>query len=223
MRFFILLCYLIVHIVGLNAQDHKYTQYHFTGATEKLLEYEAILGSPYYYEEFNDGDVFFLENDTSVKYRLNYNAYTDAVEFLKDKKAFTVINPYEIKKIFLNNDTIVYINYYNQGSISKGFFIEIIDSQISLYKRETVIYAPAKGTSFQISKNNSGKFVRLKTKYYISILGCPAFLVQNKKNIVSKFSNNPVVIDYLKKGKINVHSENDLKKFAEYINHYRTR
>ena len=222
MRFCIFLYYLIVHIAGLNAQDHIYTQYH-SRVTEKVLRYETVLGSPYSYEEFNDGDVYFIENETPVKYKLNYNAYIDAVEFLKENKVHTVTNPYEIKKIYINNDVIVYANYYNKGSISKGYFIELIDSQISLYKRETVIYLPAKESSFQISKNNSGEFVRLKTKYYISILGCPAFLVKNKKNIISEFSNNLVVIDYLKKEGIDVHSEDDLKKFAEYINHYRTR
>ena len=165
--------------------------------------------------------MYFIDSDTTVKYQLNYNAYTEAIEFLKNDTIYTVTNPYEIKKINLNDDLIVFANYSNEGSISKGFFFEIIDSYISLYKRETVIYVPTNGTNYQ--NNISGEFKKLKPQYYISILGCPAFQVKNKKNIISEFSNNPVVIDYLEKERINVNSEGDLIKFAEYINHYRTK
>lgn len=192
--------------------------YYLKKYEKKELSINDISGSPYRYEKFSTGEVYFLLKDKPVNSKLNYNAYTDEIEFIINENTYTVSNCQDIHKVLLNNEVLLFHDFKDNNSIKKGFLIEIINNQISLYKRESIKYSPPKETHDTYKKNKPAEFKKSKSKYYISILDKPAFLVKNKKNLIQEFVSNSELKNYIKKEKINLNSEKDLIKLIYFLN-----
>ena len=98
------------------------------GTTKEIISYKEMKGSPYRYKDFKTGKVYLLSNTEAIDYTINYNAYKDQLEFIENNTTIAVDNPNEIKRLVIDNETIIYTNYYNYDDLKEGYFIEIIDN-----------------------------------------------------------------------------------------------
>lgn len=221
MKNFFPLLIVIISIQNLLAQSstiHSHNK--LNGSTKEVLTYKSYEGSPFIYDQFMYSKVYLKSEDKAIDYLLNYNAYKEQIEYKVDDKIYCVTNPEQIKKIEVNSETIVYKKYYNYDQLKEGYFIEIIDDFISLYKKEIVSALPSKKVTRAYSTEVNKIFIREKPIYYISIYGDPLLLIKNKKMLLEVLFNNQDLKNFLKNEKIKLHLEEDLKKLVTFLNNY---
>jgi hypothetical protein len=194
--------------------------YLFKDSTIKVLTYNDISGSPYKFEEFKKGKIYFTSNNIPVDYELNYNAFKDELEYIEKKETKKVTNLHQIQKIEINNEVLKYTHYYEKDFIKEGFFIEIVDDYVSLYKKETTSFIPAGKTINIFKPDNKAKFIEKRPCYYISIYGNPLIQIRTKKKILRLFFNHSDLKKYLKDENIKLFCEDDLKKLIVFMNQY---
>lgn len=216
MKFYIFLILFFTGILFSQAQTKFKNR--LTGIIDKEMTYDNLQGSPYKYKEFIKGDVYLSLNDKSIEYILNYNAYKNKLEFIEDNIKYTVTNPNKIIKVEINKDVLVYAKYKNYDQSEEGFFFEIIDDYISLYRREIISYVQTQKFENVYGGSDKDKFANKTTLYYLSIYGDPLILIKNKKTLSKLFFDHPTVKSYLKEEKIKLNSEDDLKKFVVFMN-----
>jgi len=200
--------------------DNNHNTYKLKGSTQKVLTYNEIVGSPFRYTQFMESKVFFRLQDLPMKYKINYNAYNDELEYIEDGITYTICNPNEIHKVEVNNEVIIYTKYYNYDVQKEGYFIEIIDDYISLYKKELILNVLIKNSAYGNNQDKKAKFIKEKPRYYISIYGGPLTLIKTKKKLTQLFFNHPDVKKYIKEENIKMHSEDDLKKLVIFLNKF---
>jgi len=190
------------------------------GTTEEIYSYKEMNGSPFRYKEFVNGKINLKTNNSPIDYLVNYNAHKDHFEFIENNTTYAIANPNKLKNILVEGETFVYTEYYNYEDLKKGYFIELIDDYISLYKRELISITSQKNVAYKSTPYVSGNFIRLKPKYYISIYGEPLMLIKSKKKLLNLFFNHPEINKYIKKEKIKLHEEEDLKKLVTFLNEF---
>ncbi len=221
MKIIFSLLIVIISVQNLLAQSSTvHSLNKLNGSTKEVLTYKSYKGSPFIYDQFMYSKVYLKSEDKAIDYLLNYNAYKEQIEYKIDGKIYCVTNPKQIKKIEVNSETIVYKKYYNYDQLKEGYFIEIIDDFISLYKKETVSALPLKKVARVSSTEVNKIFIREKPIYYISIYGDPLLLIKNKKMLLEVLFNNQDVKNFLKNEKIKLHLEEDLKKLVTFLNNY---
>ena len=147
MKFYIVLWFFIFTILTTSAQTNS-TDFttSLAGSADKTINYEDVLGSPYKYEEFSNAMVFLVLNEKPIEYKLNYNLYKENLEYIENDVRYTVMNPDAIVKVNINDEVLVYTHYKNYDQSKQGYFVELIDDYISLYKREFVSYLHSQKT-----------------------------------------------------------------------------
>lgn len=174
--------------------------------------------NPYIFDNFVDSDVFFKDINNPLKYKLNYNAFDDQLEYLINDEKFIVTNPDNILKVKINGRILVYKNYYNFDETKNGYFFEIIDDYISLYKKEIIISTLKEKTIYKDDEVKNAGLIKTKPQYYISIYGESLRLIKNKKKLLLAFYNHPAIEEFIKKEKIKLHKEDDLIELVTFIN-----
>ncbi len=221
MKYIFSLIIVIISIQNLLSQSstvHSIDK--LNGSLKVLSTNKGYKGSPFIYDQFMNSKVYLKSEDKAIDYLLNYNAYEEQIEYKVDGKTFYVTNPKQIKKIEVNNETIVYKKFYNYDQLKEGYFIELIDDFISLYKKETISAMPLKKVTRVNSPENNKIFIREKPIYYISIYGDPLLLIKNKKMLLEVLFNNQDLKNFLKDEKVKLHLEDDLKKLVTFLNNY---
>jgi len=186
----------------------------------KEIKDNEILGSPYLYEKFVDGKVYFKERDKQLNSILNYNAFSDEIDFRIDEKIYSFKNPEDVLKIVTDEGVLVFNTYVNNNSVKKGFLIELVDNKISLYKKEKIVYVHPKEARNAYEKDKPGRYNRIKPQFYISVNDNTAFVVKNKKSLLKEFRKRLEISDFLKKEKVNLKSEEDIIRLVKYINQF---
>jgi hypothetical protein len=200
--------------------DYSKSMYYMSEFEIKEPLPNNIIGSPYRYNEFSLTEVFFTGNDSSLFFNMNYNAYTDAIEFKQDKRTYQVSNPQKIKKIIFQNEVLVYRTLKEKNYSSNGFVIELVGHQIGLYKQENIKLIPAKTAINTYDSSEPAKYAPVKPKFYYSIDGNTAILIRNKKQLIGEFRQKVDLKNYFTTEKINLSSEQDLIKLFNYLNEF---
>ena len=192
----------------------------FEGTIKEVIIYDEVEGTPFRYDDYKKGEVYLKSNNDSIIYEINYNAFEDRMEYMENKITYTVTNPNQINTIIINNDVFVYKDFHNYNLIDQGYFLEIINDYISLYKRVLKEKSTSTNVAYTRTHNVEGIFYNLTPLYYISIYGDPLVLIKSKRKLKNLFFNNPAVVTFLKEENINLHSEEDLIKLVTFLNNY---
>ena len=218
--YFFLVFYFLVNTIIAQLPNNKNIKLELEGTTEEIFSYKQMNGSPYRYKEFEDGKVYLKSNTEAIAYKINYNAYKDHFEYIEGNVTYAVANPKKINNIVIDGETFIYTKYYNYDNLKEGYFIEIEDDYISLYKRELISMISPKNIDYSSTPYINGDFVRLKPMYYISIYGDPLILLKSKSKLLELFFNHPDLKQFIKKEKIKLHDEDDLKKLITFLNNF---
>ncbi|HAF29553.1 MAG TPA: hypothetical protein DCG75_10940 [Bacteroidales bacterium] len=211
----------MLNIVFSNAQNNSYdSKTSLIGSTVQSETFKELSGSQYKYKNFCKADVYIILNDGSIEYELNYNAFKDELEFIENEIIYTVTNPDKIIKVEINEDVLVHAKYNNYDQEEEGYFFELIDDYISLYRREIISHIASQKTFDNYGISNNDKYLNKTNLYYLSIYGSPLILINNKKALNKLFFNHPVLKSFLKEEKIKLNSEDDLKKLVTFLNDY---
>lgn len=165
-------------------------------------------GSPYFTKDFVASKISEYPDQVMTR----YDIFNDNIEFLKNGKPFILPKTENYKSIYL---------------IAQGKKIELINGTyyISIYEGFYKIYKKIK-TKFQAferakngyTEDKEAKFYNLPDSYFILINNNLVSIPKNKNNFANLFPNKEKeIIQEIKKNKINLDNEKDLKTLMQII------
>jgi uncharacterized protein with FMN-binding domain len=176
-------------------------------------------GSPYI------EDVFLslkIDTYTDMIYTGRYNAYNDEMEVkIENGKIVALDNKNEYTVTFTNKNKIYKTYNYTtkKGVAKRGFLVVVKETEkYSLLKREHIKYQEGKQATSSYQKDKPASFKRESDTYFLKLGNKIMFLPQKKKSFLKAFPKKSSDLkSYIKKNKINLKKEEDLKKIVKYL------
>lgn len=211
-------------IQGLTAQEYSDIQIGRRYQGEfvefpRVLNYSDIDGSPYAIKDLIQGFVFFHGGDSAVNY-LRYNIYEDEMEYLEGNKIKVVMNPYIVKKIYLNDKEYLYKDFLVGLRREQGYMITEVTGSCSVYRRMNVEFEDAKPPASSYDKSTPPTFKRLDDSWLISMGdNPPREFGLSKKVLLEVFGNESEELEsYAKKNNLKVRKPEDFLEIVRYYN-----
>ncbi|MDA3779092.1 MAG: hypothetical protein PF487_02485, partial [Bacteroidales bacterium] len=146
-----------------------------------MYDKNKIKGSPYIFENWQAGTVFFKKNELSSDYKFNYNSYLDQVEFVKDGKHLMITNKKDVNHIQFKDKDFYYVLFLkNDNEIISGYLDKLVDGKIVLYKRYKC-YLLKNSNNYTITSGDVVDKFDQDIEYYISKDDKAAFKIKNKR------------------------------------------
>lgn len=180
----------------------------------RSLKYDEIIGSPYLDKNFRDASVAKDYEKTSIR----YNSYLDEIEFQKDLKPLVLPKEEQFSRIELTSpkETIVLLKTDDN---SKGYFFEIVNDKISLYKKIKTKFVDAIPAANSYATDKAASFKLLDPIYYIKTENGFIKNPKNKKEIIEQLPEKKEVLNtFFSHNKIKFDKEEDLKKLVIFLN-----
>jgi len=138
---FILIALIAATIIKVDAQ---YVQDRVTGERLSVKRFDGIRGTPYFEEDFAEGDIFLTDGTVFEDAMLRYNAYEDEIEYSHDGRLYALKNEL-VSEFHLRynrgggvTDTIIFRKGYKGESLdSQTFYIVHYEGDITLLERFT--------------------------------------------------------------------------------------
>ena len=196
---------------------------------------------PYLYDEFQDGTVFFADNQKVQQAKLNVHLQNCTLHYLDEDKVLQS-DPRNIERVLIGNDTFIYMNGELVRLIKaedKILLVKLVKADLAaLSKGETGAYGMSSNASAvqQLSsiqmggisnlshsqmklERNEGKDLPLIESYY--------FIINNKiieaiKKDVEKSltdASRDKLKAFIKQNKIKWKDENSLVKLLDFLNY----
>ena len=192
------------------------------GRTPKILEkqvYKDIKGSPYQQNDFTDGNVVQNNGITYKKVPLRYNGYDDQIEF-KDKKGAVMYigNPESYKEFKIGSQIYIFRKNLKSKPKVEGYFELLEDGKLQLLKRFEVSLKKAEPAQ-AYSDPKPAEFIKKQPTYFIISNGNQIAEVRNEKDILELLPDQKETVSkYIKKNKLKVKREEDLRQVIVYYN-----
>ncbi|MCB0398877.1 MAG: hypothetical protein KDD26_04495 [Winogradskyella sp.] len=176
-------------------------------------------GSPYIDEEFK---IIKIEQYQGQTFIGRYNAYNDEMEVkLDDEKIVALDNSSNYKVTFTNSSkTYKTFSYTTEnGDLKQGFLVLIEENDnFSLLKREQIKFYDKEKAASTYQKDKPATFRRENDSYYLKLGDKITLLPQKKSSLLKEFpENSDALKTFIKKNKINLKKEEDLKKLSKYL------
>ena len=153
-----------------------------------------IKGSPYYEDDFVQGEIFYNNEETPRKYYLRYNAFKDLIEVKGDEQSeeepSALLKSVSISCI-MGGKKYQYVGFKDpKGMERMGYIIEEHrGAELSLFSRKTKIYVKGKTPANSLAQKIPPKFVD-KIEY---LVGSPdlsnlQYVPERKRKLVNFFS-----------------------------------
>ena len=218
---------LVLTSLNINAQNFNigdltdfYTEIGRSNSSKHRQQtYEDIAGSPYLEDDFIEGTIIRNDGTTYEKIPLRYNGYDDHIEF-RDKNGLTLFldNPEEFKEIKIEGKKFIYYNLVNSKQKVQGYFELLEGSKTQLLKKYSIkIKDPEPAKAYRAPTPAS--FVSKPICYFILQNENQLFEIRNDKNIIELLNDkNNEMQRFIKKNKLKVKKEEDLKQIVAYYN-----
>jgi len=177
----------------------------------------TVSGTMYYDESFGQARI---DEDAEVIF-LRYNAFKDEMEFKQGADTYYLIKDDNTRVDFFNNKKLYqYLKYVDVDKTEKrGFLLEIVGGEKSLYKSEKIILIPERPTTTGYEISKPAEYKKIKENYYIKIREITTPFPKNKKELLKMFPNkNTEISDFLKKNKPSFSKETDLIELTKFLN-----
>lgn len=194
-----------------------------------LIKTVFPLSERYRYPEFTEG-LAVMKNGSVTKDRFNYNLLLGNMEFIRARDTLAIANKKDLKLITLGLDTFYYYNGYLE-LIRSGTPRVYLKQMIALKEvRKTGAFGTT-ARSVAVDSHTylatAGNITELRPEedwvfqktyeYYISS-GDKPFVLFNRKNAISAVpGSKQAIAEFIKSGKINFGSRDDLLKLAGYL------
>lgn len=226
--------FLIIFLLFTFVTSHAQVEYQLNDAVEfyrqqkiasgelrNVLTEKDIDGSPYMNDEFIKGAIYTTSKTKYSDIPLRYNIYNDEIEFqTPDNSVAALGSPEIVEKVTFGDYTMEYIPFDLARKVKRGFFKVVLKGNASLYARPEIQFVQAKEPA-PYQDAVPAKFLQKGDRYYIRIGLEAAAVTGNKKDVLALFPNHSDQLEaFIKKDKINVKKEDDLKKLVEYYNSF---
>jgi len=176
-----------------------------------------VSGTMYYDESFGQARI---DDGVEVIF-LRYNAFKDEMEFKQGTETYYLIKDDNTRVDFFNNKKLYqYLKYVDVDKTEKrGFLLEIVGGEKSLYKSEKIVLIPERPTTTGYEVAKPAEYKKVKENYYIKIGEITSLFPKNKKELLKMFPNkNTEISDFLKKNKPSFSKETDLIELTKFLN-----
>jgi len=182
------------------------------------IGYEQIKGSPYYTSEFHKSDIHFSNGKVYKNIHVRFNLYEKVLEFKRGDQWYKLTNAVQIDKIILEGEEFKLIE--NSAKLYDNGFYEVeLNGEYKVLRQMSVSFREAKVASSRYVETVEAEFVREKDKYYLSLKGGDIVSFKNRKSFEKIFDEeNPELINFVKRNKLNPSKVDDLKKIASFLN-----
>jgi len=204
--------------------DAMYQEYLYAKRRD-VSYFNRIEGTPYSHPDFSDAAVFFRENPSPVKAKLRYNELFDEMEMVKDESdEFLIVeNKHIIDSIYLseNNEMYKFLIYKDQDEISKGYLLQMVDGNCTLFLKRSRIYQPEKKAA-AYQDYVPASIIKKPDLFYISFVNnTPELVPQSSKKIIEFFLQNGYDLRRFSKKQIKYNSVS-LVEIVKFCNDQRT-
>lgn len=218
--------FLIALTYSLNAQtllNGLVRDFEFKKITEGTysrnnLKISDIQGSPYLDEDFSPGKITTNDGTIYTEIPLRYNAYSDDMEFQKDKDSYNIDPKTIVKRAEFGGLIFSYLRYDENAKSKSSFFEILIEGKATLLVRYTVKFLEKEAVKAFVDPKPA-RFEEAQKEYYISFDGAPAKLITNKKNLLELFGTQKTEMEsYISKNKLSVKGDDALTKIVVHYN-----
>lgn len=224
-------------ITGLNAnmsaqvQDQRITEHDlqsFSSGQPTLLTnmdalYEGVKGTPYFIEDFETGDIYFLDGTEIAQINIRYNIYKDELEFRNSTSGMIfVIDRKRIKAFVLNESgDSAYFEYFNLKPDKPGekSLVQVLnkgETRLLLKHKKQFIQADYKGAYSSGEKYD--EFQDDKDYYLVKDDNETVQRIRlNKKSVLKALGDNQSVLkEFSLMKKIDFSNPGDIVKLLEF-------
>jgi hypothetical protein len=178
---------------------------------------ESIKGTPYLNESYEEGVIFYANNNVKVPVR--YNVFKDLIEYQQNGRALVLDPSATIKKVHLPNTTFVVEKYMLNDKPKLGYFALLDSGKVSLYSKKTIDYLPPKKGGALDGSDQPGEFKKVRDVFYYKIGNNGLEEVKNIKSMIAGFPDKQEELTrYAKKEKISTRKEEEMVQFVKYYN-----
>lgn len=185
-----------------------------SSTTGKSLTYEDVVGTPYANANFSLAKI--AENYEKMPVR--YNSYADQIEFKKDDKVMVLPKDSKFERIEIAAPKQVLVNVNTNDELS-GYFYELVNGRISLYKKVKTKFIDAVPASNTYSSDKPAMFRMMDPVYYIKTDNGFIKKPKSQKDIIASFPEKKDALSgFFKENKTKFDKEEDLKKLVSFLN-----
>jgi hypothetical protein len=177
----------------------------------------TIKGTPYLIETYEEGQIFYANNNVRVPAR--YNVFKDLIEYQQNGRTLELDPTVTIKKVRLHNATFVVEKYLLNDKPKFGYFAVLDSGKVMLYSKKAISYvAPKKGGALDGS-DQPGQFKKAPDTFYYKIGNSTLQEVKNIKSMIASFPDKQEELTlFAKKEKISPRKEEELVQLVRYYN-----
>jgi hypothetical protein len=146
----------------------------------KLSQIDVVRGSPYLYDEFIVGTVYYNGFTEVSHLALRFNILTNEFEALKDSLIYTFAEPELIDRILLEGDIFTYIAESEDHELTG--FVKMWDFQLPTVVSKMRVSNMAKLTDrYLFNKSNPVRFHRMRDEHYLMQSETEVYQLQGMK------------------------------------------
>ena len=178
---------------------------------EKKLNYSDIKGSPFTDKNFQKAKT---EDGNIIPVR--YNSFTDQMEYFTGIDIYILPVTTPFKKFVFEGGKKEVIVYTTSGEI--GYYFELVSGKNRLLKKVRSNFKNEIPSNNTYVSSTPARFEMMKPRYFILNDNQIIEIPKNIKDLLSSYSNNQDLENFIKKNKIKSNQEEDLIKLVLFLN-----
>ncbi|NLP58775.1 hypothetical protein [Lutibacter sp. B1] len=220
-------------LIIFSQQEKTYNAYRTQNAYNKLIYKitksgtaleEPVEGSPYYFDNFQEGKILIKNIPEDKIYSLRYNAFTDEVE-VQNNNGFDFLIKNTNVSLTIGTDKYIYFPFQSKEknkNIKLGFFKCVFNGKkIMLLESKRKKIKEGKKAQTSLTNSFPSKYVDHITYYLVKNSENIAKPIKlRKKEIISTIDSKhqKEMASFIKENQLNLKSINDLITFFKHYN-----
>ncbi len=207
-------------LFGFSLFSQKFTLFHNAQKWDEN-RYSEIKGSPYFFKDFVEGDIYDIDGKVSKNILLNLNGYTQNIELRKGSGFIELEEPSYSK--------VEAVTANKKGDMTKTVFVTTDIAQFGgrfvqlVYDgKKRKVYNDFLATISEHKTETPGKTLTIKrfapkNRYFMLENAKLVIFKLKKKNVIQQLGHKKEIETFLKKNKIKVESLEGIVKLLEYV------
>ena len=178
-------------------------------------ELSNIYGSPYLYEDFKDGNVYYDGKYKVEQIPLRLNLYNDEFEYREKNTIMSFANPARIDKIVIGSEVFIYLEKSKTHHLSG--FVKMMNAEVPAVVTKMKTEFLEKDDPKPYVKPKPDRFERIHDKHYIMKSETEIEKITSVKKLIKYLGDhNTELTKFAKKEKISANDEAELAMLLDY-------
>lgn len=204
-----------------NAQTNQFGNSNFVSKNYFHNNTKNLNGEFFLNENFKTANLLLKNPDgQSKQLYMRYFVYGQQMHILTEKGDTAILKPSLIKSVNINCQKFIYTTYQLNSGVKNSYFEELSHGKLKLLKRYQCKFLQNNIKTTSSYKEADPDTYKIYSKYYVQSKDFPALLIHVRKSKVLKLLEDKKadIIKYIKKNKLKIKKEQDLKKIFNYYN-----